>query len=110
MIIWLGAQLPPRLAVWIRSKFLIDAVAIRDPGLRDAKDCEIFDAARKANAVLLSKDADFLEMVLRNGPPPKLMLLNCGNVSNLAMQLLLEARLDEAMKLLDQGESIVEIG
>ena len=110
MIIWLDAQLPPQLAVWIRSKFLIDATAIRDLGLRDAKDSVIFEAARKANAVLLSKDADFLEMVLRNGPPPKLMLLNCGNVSNLAMQLLLEARLSEAMKLLDQGESIVEIG
>ena len=110
MIIWLDAQLPPQLAVWIRSKFLIDATAIRDLGLRDAKDSAIFEAARKANAVLLSKDSDFLEMVLRNGPPPKLMLLNCGNVSNLAMQLLLEARLDEAMKLLDQGESIVEIG
>jgi predicted nuclease of predicted toxin-antitoxin system len=110
MIIWLDAQLPPQLAVWIRAKFLIDATAIRDLGLRDAKDSVIFEAARKANAVLLSKDADFLEMVLRNGPPPKLMLLNCGNVSNLAMQLLLEARLGEAMRLLDQGESIVEIG
>jgi predicted nuclease of predicted toxin-antitoxin system len=110
MIIWLDAQLPPQLAVWIRSKFLIDATAIRDLGLRDAKDSVIFEAARKANAVLLSKDADFLEMVLRNGPPPKLMLLNCGNVSNLAMQLLLEARLGEAMRLLDQGESIIEIG
>jgi predicted nuclease of predicted toxin-antitoxin system len=110
MIIWLDAQLPPQLAVWIRSKFLIDATAIRDLGLRNAKDSAIFEAARKANAVLLSKDADFLEMVLRNGPPPKLMLLNCGNVSNLAMQLLLEARLGEAMRLLDQGESIVEIG
>ena len=110
MIIWLDAQLPPQLATWIRSKFLIDATAIRDLGLRDAKDSAIFEAARKANAVLLSKDSDFLEMVLRNGPPPKLMLLNCGNVSNLAMQLLLEARLDEAMKLLDQGESIDEIG
>ena len=110
MIIWLDARLPPKLAVWIRSKFFIDATAIRDLGLRDAKDSVIFEAARKANAVLLSKDADFLEMVLRSGPPPKLMLLNCGNVSNLAMQLLLEARLGEAMKLLDQGESIIEIG
>ena len=30
MIIWLDAQLPPQLATWIRSKFLIDATAIRD--------------------------------------------------------------------------------
>jgi predicted nuclease of predicted toxin-antitoxin system len=52
MIIWLDAQLPPQLAVWIRSKFLIDATAIRDLGLRDAKDSAIFEAARKANAVL----------------------------------------------------------
>ncbi len=30
MIIWLDVQLPPQLATWIRSKFLIDAVVIRD--------------------------------------------------------------------------------
>jgi predicted nuclease of predicted toxin-antitoxin system len=41
MIIWLDAQLPPQLATWIRSKFLIDATAIRDLGLRDAKDSAI---------------------------------------------------------------------
>ena len=62
----------------------VEAVAIRDLGLRDASDEMIFTAARDANAILMSKDSDFIEMVMRLGSPPKLLSLNCGNMSNAA--------------------------
>lgn len=45
MIIWIDAQLSPAIARWVRKEFQIDAVAVRDIGLRDAKDQEIFAAA-----------------------------------------------------------------
>ena len=38
MTIWLDAQLPPQLAEWIKMEFAVEAVAIRDLGLRDASD------------------------------------------------------------------------
>lgn len=110
MTIWLDAQLPPQLADWIKTEIETDAVAVRDLGLRDASDKAIFAAACAANAVLMSKDSDFVEMVLRNGPPPKLIWLTCGNVSNLALRVLLETRLPGALSLLDRGDMIVEIG
>ena len=46
---------------------------MRDLGLREAKDPEIFAAARLAEAIVLTKDADFVELVERLGPPPRLL-------------------------------------
>jgi predicted nuclease of predicted toxin-antitoxin system len=70
----------------------------------------IFESARKANAILISKDSDFAELVMRQGSPPKLIWLTCGNVSSAVLQTLLGARLREAIELLEGGESIVELG
>ena len=76
MTLWLDAQLPPQLASWIQQTLTINAIALRDLGLRDANDSAIFDAAKKANVVLISKNSDFVELVMRHGAPPKLNWLN----------------------------------
>jgi hypothetical protein len=51
MTIWVDAQLSPSLAQWITETLGVSASAVRELGLRDAKDLEIFQAAREANAV-----------------------------------------------------------
>jgi predicted nuclease of predicted toxin-antitoxin system len=109
MKLWLDAQLPPQLAAWIKREFQFEATALRELGLRDASDKVIFDAAKKANVVLMSKDADFVELVLREGVPPHLIWLTCGNLSNHALQILLSDQLPKAKMVLENGESIVEI-
>jgi len=38
VILWIDAQLSPALVLWIRETFHIEAYAVRDLGLRDAKD------------------------------------------------------------------------
>jgi predicted nuclease of predicted toxin-antitoxin system len=60
MIIWLEAQLSPAVASWITREFSVSAVAVRDLGLRDAKDQDIFSAARQTNAIVMTKDTDFV--------------------------------------------------
>ena len=110
MTLWLDAQLPPLLASWIQQILTINAIALRDLGMRDATDGAIFDAAKIANAVLISKDSDFVELIMRHGTPPKLIWLTCGNVSNAALQTLFNSKLREAIQLLEGGESIVELG
>lgn len=110
MTLWLDAQLPPQLAGWIQQTLKINAIALRDLGLRDATDNVIFEAANKANVVLMSKDSDFVEMVMRRGSPPKLIWLTCGNLSNTALQIIIAAKLREAIELLASGDAIVELG
>ena len=42
-----------------------DAKAVRELGLREADDRTIFDAARSAEAIVISKDVDFVGAVGR---------------------------------------------
>jgi len=109
MTIWIDAQLSPSLAVWITEALGVPATAVRDLGLRDAKDFAIFQAARAANAVVLTKDADFAHLIAQHGPPPKVLWLTCGNTSNQNLRRILRSTLGSALKLLEAGEAIVEI-
>lgn len=109
MKIWLDAQLPPTLAQWIRENFDLEAYALRELQLRDAKDLEIFIAARAENAIIMTKDSDFVDLVCRLGSPPQILWLTCGNVTNRNLRKLLTATLSNALKQLNRGEIIVEI-
>jgi predicted nuclease of predicted toxin-antitoxin system len=108
--LWIDAQLSPALAQWINEHFEdLEATAVRELGLRDADDSEIFASARRANAVIMSKDSDFVDLVNRLGPPPKVLWIRCGNTSNVQMRATLSSTLSAAIALLDRGECLVEI-
>lgn len=108
-MIWVDARLSPAIARWLRDALGLDASALREIGLRDAEDQEIFDAARKDNAIVMTKDADFVLLLDRLGPPPKIILLTCGNTSNAHLKIILESTLTDALELLNSGDDIVEI-
>jgi predicted nuclease of predicted toxin-antitoxin system len=110
MTLWLDAQLSPLLATWLRWKFSLEASSLRDLGLRDAEDLEIFQAAKAAGAVVVTKDADFLLLLEQFGPPPQVLWLTCGNTSNEQLQQVLLPLMPAALKLLQGGEPLVEIG
>lgn len=107
-MIWLDAQLPPALAPWIEKEFNIQTKALRDLGLRDAKDMEIFNKAHQVNAIIMTKDNDFAELHFRFGAPPKIILLRCGNLTNQNLQHFLSKRFSAAIQLLEK-ENIVEL-
>jgi len=109
MTFWLDAQLPPAVAAWITATFGVDARAVRDLGLRDAKDPDIFQAARTAQVVMMTKDRDFVELLERLGPPPQVLWVTCGNTTNARLRDILTASLPAAIRLLEQGERLVEI-
>lgn len=109
MNFWIDAQLPPSLAPWLTETFEVKAIALRDLGLRDAEDIDIFQSARKEGIIIMTKDSDFIELVNRLGTPPQILWLTCGNVTNRNLKRLLSATFPEALRLLQQGENIVEI-
>jgi len=109
VIIWIDAQLPAALAQWIQDKFRIEAQAVRDLGLRDAKDHVIFKAAREANVVVMSKDEDFRLLVERLGPPPQVLWVTCGNTSNARLREILTKSFSVAIEILQRGAPLVEI-
>lgn len=109
MKFWIDAQLPPALAPWINDAFSVQAFSIQRLGLQNAEDERIFSAARDVNAVVITKDQDFVQLLNQFGPPPQIVWITCGNTSNTQMREILRQTFHEVLLLLEAGESLVEI-
>jgi len=110
MTVWLDAHLSPGIARWLTETFDVTALAVRELGLRDAEDDQIFFEARKSADIVISKDKDFIILLERHGSPPKIIWLTCGNTSDAALRQILTTKFHEALRLFESGESLVEIG
>lgn len=109
MTIWVDVQLPPAIAIWMQQQFSVEVVALREIGLRDAEDEEIFLAAKHASAIVMTKDSDFLHLLEKFGPPPQVLWLTCGNTSNARLKEILSLTLPQAIPLLEANEKLIEI-
>ena len=109
MKFWIDAQLSPALAPWLSNTFGVEAFSVRWLGLQHASDERIFTAARETEAVVITKDRDFVQLLERLGPPPKLIWVTCGNTSNAQMRKILQQTFPKALSLLQAGESLIEI-
>jgi len=108
-MIWIDAQMSPAIAAWISDNFAVAAVALRDLGLRDAIDRDIFFAARREAAVVMTKDSDFVLLLEQLGPPLQVIWITCGNTSNARLKEVLTAALPQAIELLESDEQLIEI-
>ncbi|MGI8653783.1 MAG: DUF5615 family PIN-like protein [Pyrinomonadaceae bacterium] len=109
MIIWIDAQMSPAMASWISEQFAVSALALRELNLRDATDQEIFFTARRESVVVMTKDSDFLNLLDEFGAPPQVIWLTCGNTSNAHLKRILMNSLPATLKLLQEGERLIEI-
>lgn len=109
MKVWIDAQLPPSIAAWIEAGFTVQASTLESIGMRVASDIDILMRLRQPEQVIMTNDEDFVDLVTRLGPPPQVLWMTCGNVTNRALQALLTQALPEALKHLRNGEPVVEI-
>ena len=77
MTVWIDAQFSPAIAAWISQNLGTPAVALRDLGLRDATDREIFLRARIESAIIITKDSDFVRLLEELGSPPQIGRASC---------------------------------
>jgi predicted nuclease of predicted toxin-antitoxin system len=82
---------------------------VRELGLQTASDSEIFFAARRAEALVITKDQDFVRLLERHGAPPKVVWVTCGNTSNQRLRQVFAKSFAAALELVGRGESLVEI-
>lgn len=79
-------------------------------GMESVSDLEVWRYAANQGYVVVTKDVDFLELQLVHGFPPKIVWLNCGNVSNAVARNKLVARAGAiGAALADDQIGIVEI-
>jgi predicted nuclease of predicted toxin-antitoxin system len=70
----LDENLSPRLTVRLASLFR-GLIHVRDVGLKQVDDEEIWDWAKVNNYTVVTADADFVALLGLRGPPPKLIHL-----------------------------------
>jgi predicted nuclease of predicted toxin-antitoxin system len=68
----LDENLSPRLAARLSSLFP-GCIHVRDVGLKQADDRDIWQWAKDNSHTIVTTDSDFVAMVARTGPPPKVI-------------------------------------
>lgn len=102
------AQLPPQLAAWFRAKGH-EAFAVREIGLRDADDPEIWRRATTDNDIIVSKDEDFATMALQPGSGPQVLWVRTGNILTRSLIQHFEQTWEQAEVLLEADVRLVEL-
>lgn len=103
------AQLPPALAVLLREQ-RHEAQAVREVGLRDAEDGDIWKFVSQNGMILVTKDEDFAQRILAEGSAgPTVLWLRVGNCSNRALREWLTPLLPSAVEAIQRGERLVEV-
>ncbi len=88
MSLLLDENLSPRLTFRLASLFT-GLIHVRDVGLKQAADEEIWNWARENGYTVITADADFVALFNRRGPPPKLIHLErCDFPFNVIEELL----------------------
>jgi predicted nuclease of predicted toxin-antitoxin system len=82
------AQLPVRLAQWLRARGH-DAIHTKElPQGNRTADSDIARLADRELRVVITKDADFVESFFVRGVPAKLLLISTGNITNPQLEAL----------------------
>ena len=72
-------------------------------------DRQIFSQARDADAIVMTKDADFVRLLDELGSPPRVLWLTIGNTSNERVRGVLAENWERISKLFTGGEVLVEV-
>jgi predicted nuclease of predicted toxin-antitoxin system len=79
-------------------------------GLQAARDADVWEFAKARDYVIVTRDADFLDLSLQNGQPPKVIWLRTLNQSRVATLNILMANLAPIEEsLIELGNACVEV-
>ncbi|MBV9901111.1 MAG: DUF5615 family PIN-like protein, partial [Alphaproteobacteria bacterium] len=99
--------LPPGLADWLREHGH-GARHVNDIGLGSGSDRAVWDEARRAGAIIVSKDEDFI-IRRRDVEGPQVLWIRTGNTTRRALVLRFEAVWSNLSPLLEAGQPVVEL-
>ncbi|MEE9282191.1 MAG: DUF5615 family PIN-like protein [Myxococcota bacterium] len=81
-----------------------------DLGLERADDREIWTYARDQGFAIVSKDSDFHQMSVREGPPPKVVWVCLGNCSVNDVEAILRGHLEDLEQFDAGAEAFLVVG
>ena len=104
----IDAQLPPALAQWLREAGY-DAQAVREVGLREAEDAEIWRYAQTEGRMIITKDEDFMQRVQTGAAGPVIVWLRLGNTTNAVLRAWFVPRIPQLVEMIGQGYRVIEV-
>ena len=102
------AQLPPRLARAL-AEAGHEADHVEDLGLRHASDPTIWAYAERRQAVVVTKDEDFVERYRRQVGGPVIVWLRIGNAANAALLSWFLPILPAVVGRIQSGDRLIEV-
>lgn len=103
------AQLPPALASALRDAGC-DVQAVREIGLRDAEDSEIWAYALENSVGIITKDQDFADRsIMAHGASVVIVWLRIGNTSNQVLLSWLLPLWPAILDRIESGDRLVEV-
>jgi predicted nuclease of predicted toxin-antitoxin system len=77
---------------------------VRQLGLVDTSDAEIWSFAKKNNYAIITFDSDFIDLANLKGTPPKVIWLRFGNSSNLKIANKLISKADDINQFMENPQ------
>jgi len=104
----IDAQLPPALARLLEQHGHV-AEHVVDIGLRHADDSTIWTYAVSHQAIIITKDEDFPQRMLKAKSKPVIVWLRIGNASRRGLLQWFEPMLPQIESLIAQGNPLIEV-
>ncbi len=90
----IDANLPYYFSLWRDTVY--EHVIDIDPNMKDS---EIWKYAKDNNLTIVTKDADFSDLVLLNNPPPRVIHIKLGNMKMKAFHNAIDSIWDEVLTM-----------
>lgn len=104
----IDAQLPPALArLLVEHGHQADHVNQIGPG--DAPDRVLWRYALDHDAVIVTKDEDFADMVAIGAEAPPVVWVRIGNTRSAALLTWFEPLIDDIVEMVDNGQRLIEL-
>ena len=97
-------NLPPSL-VWRLKDVFPDSEHVRNLGMQESEDLEIREYAAAHDYAILSKDADFQNLAILKGHPPKSIRIRIGNASVLEIADYIRTRVPLILRFLEDSNT-----
>jgi len=108
MTFLIDAQLPRRLAYWLREAGYEAVHTLDLPNGNRTQDDQINKLSVEKQWIVISKDSDFVDSFLIQGKPYKLLLLATGNIKNIELEQLFGNVFDKIASLFE-SHSFIEL-
>lgn len=103
----IDTQLPPKLAKYLRDKDLPTVHTTYYPNGYLLDDRTIVEIAIRENRIIVTKDSDFLDNFLLNGVPPKVLMLQFGNISNAELLSFFDRDIELIVQIFSDGGDFI---